>query len=102
MLRHCSSFQPSAPGSLTSWAPVVVPACQIPTKAPSGSMRKAILPASMTSSTGMATCPPASVAFATVASASSTARYVLQTGGCCSFCSGPMPATILPSSMNIP
>ena len=81
---------------------MVVPACQMPTKAPSGSTRKAIRPASMTSSTGIATCPPASVAFATVASASSTAMYVLQTGGCSSLRSGPMPATILPSIMNIP
>ena len=67
-----SSFQESAPGSLTSPAPGKVPGCQMPKTAPVGSAKTAIVPRSITSIGSAITLPPASLTVAAVASASST------------------------------
>ena len=72
MSRVPSSFQPIAPGSLTSPAPAKVPGCQMPKTAPVGSVKTAILPRSITSIGSTITVPPASRTAAAVASASAT------------------------------
>ena len=64
-----SSFQQSAPGSLTSCAPVCCLGCHSPMTAPSGSAKSAMRPASMTSMGGMNTVPPLADTLATVSSA---------------------------------
>jgi hypothetical protein len=56
-------------------------ACHSPTTAPVGSATNAILPASPTSIAGISTWPPAGPTFSSVASTSSTARYVFHIGG---------------------
>ena len=97
----CSWFHASAPGSLTSSAPVWRLACHTPTAPPAGCMTNAIRPASMTSIGSTITMPPASVARVTTASASSVATYVDQIAGCSALISGPMPAICLPRSWNM-
>jgi hypothetical protein len=96
------SFQVSEPGSLTISAPLWLPACHMPNTAPVGSAATAMRPALITSIGGMNTRPPASVTFAATASTSSTARYVVHTGGSCEpgwF--APRPATGRPESSAI-
>ena len=71
------------PGSLTTRAPLCLPACQTQNAAPSGSVKTAIRPASITSNGSFTTAPPASRTFDAVSSALSTETYVshVATGG---------------------
>ena len=77
------------------------PACQAPAKAPPGSMKHVIRPASMTSMGGTTTTPPAAIALRATSSTSSAARYVLQAGGWSGAMSAMTPATRLPRSVKI-
>ena len=69
-----SSFQVTAPGSLTRVAPMCWLACHSATGAPDGSMTKDIRPASITSKGAIAILPPAAATLAAAASTESTAR----------------------------
>ncbi len=62
----------SEPCSLTTFAPLCCFACQTQNTAPSGSLKTAIRPASMTSNGSITTPPPASRTLDAVSSALST------------------------------
>jgi hypothetical protein len=64
------------PGSLTTRAPLNSFACQTQNAAPSGSVKTAVRPASMTSNGSLTTPPPASRTLDAVSSALSTEMYV--------------------------
>ena len=69
-----SVFQASETGSLTSSAPVWVPACQAPNAPPASCAKKPIRPASMTSIGSNSDVPPKSRTRAASASTSSVAK----------------------------
>ncbi len=67
-----SSFQVSAPGSLTSPAPMWRRGCHTAAAAPEGSANTAMRPTSSTSIGSTKTMPPAALTLAMLASASVT------------------------------
>ncbi len=92
-----SVFQARLTGSLTSSAPLWLPACQPPNAPAAGCPKKPIRPASITSIGSKNDSPPNSFTRSASASTSSVAKYVAQTTGWASCISGPTPATFLPA-----
>src|SRR5579871_6387815 len=96
MSLTASSFQASDTGSLTTWAPMVSPGCQMLNTAPPASMHTAIRPAVITSNGPASTDPPAALTASAALSAFVTFTYVVHASGALGSIAGPAAATLLP------
>ena len=67
-----SSFQHSAPGSFTAWAPLCSSGCQTEMNVPVASVKIAMRPWSRTAMSGITTDPPAASTLSVVVAMSST------------------------------